>query len=168
MKINRPSLVFLVTEIVIALFILSTIAALPTTIATHFNGTGLPNGFMEKPAYLAFVLVLSIAMPVGVVGFIALALRMSQSRINIPNREFWLSPEHKQATLHYLYKHIAWLGTQLSLFMGFVHWAIVQANSVQPAQIPARLMLLGTGLMLASMGLWIGMLMMRFGRLPKA
>ncbi len=167
MNTNISIIVFLLVEILIATLIILTVGELPENIASHFNSTGTPNGFMSHDAYLGFILVMAIGIPALVVGSLPLLLRLSPGNINIPNREFWLAPERQQGTAQFLSAHIPWLGSLISLLVGYVHWLLIQANSVQPPRLPNSLLLPGVGLFLAGVAAWIVLLYVRFGRLPK-
>ena len=37
--------------------------------------------------------------------------RMMTSAINIPNRDYWLAPARREATLRYIEAHAYWLGS---------------------------------------------------------
>jgi len=168
MKINLSLLVFLITEIAVVTFILMTAGTLPDYVASHFNSAGVPNALMTKSAYLVFILVFAAGIPVFVVGFIAMALRIAPGSFNFPNRKLWLAPEHRQETIRFLDVHTPWLGSLLCLFMAYVHWTIMSANSVQPAQLSVTQLLAGLGVFLALTILWSTLLLVKFSRLPKA
>jgi len=48
MKTRLPISIFVLVEMVVATFILSTTVDLPENIASHSNGAGVPDGFMSK------------------------------------------------------------------------------------------------------------------------
>ena len=167
MKKHMPIKLFILVEISVVAFILATTGNLPENIASHFNGSGLPNGFMSQKGYLIFMLVFVLGIPSVVVGGISAALRIAQSSINIPNKNFWLAPERKQETIQYLTGHVAWLGCMFSIFIAYVHWLLIKANSVQPAQLSNSHLFLGIGALLLSIVLWGSLLSLKFMRVPK-
>jgi uncharacterized membrane protein len=168
MKKRLPILIFVLVEIVVAVFILSTAGDLPENIASHFNGAGMPNGFMSKAGYTQFMLLFAVGIPALVVCFISFVLRVASGTINIPNKEYWLSPENKSSTMQFFQGHIACLGVLIALFMAYIHWLLLKANSVQPPQLPNRIFFVGLGIFLAGMLLWGVWLILRFMRVPKA
>ncbi len=168
MKQHLPIAVFVLAEILVSIFIVSTVNALPENTASHFNGNGSPNGFMSQQGYLIFMLIFAVGIPTMIVGGITAALRSAPNYINIPNREFWLTPEKKQQTIQFLYDHIIWLGVMLAVFVGYIHWLILKANSVQPAHLSNGALLLGTGLFLVCVFSWCAMLFFKFRRIPRA
>lgn len=167
MKKHMPVKLFIVVEICVVAFILATTGSLPENIASHFNGSGLPNGFMSQKGYLIFMLAFVLGIPSVVVGGISVALRTAQSSINIPNKNFWLSAERKQETIEYLNGHIAWLGCIFAIFIAYVHWLLIKANSVQPAQLSSSHLFIGMGALLFSIVIWGSLLSVKFMRVPK-
>jgi hypothetical protein len=168
MKTNLSLLVFLVAEIAVVAFILVTAGALPELVASHFGGAGVPNALMTKTAYLVFMLVFSAGLPAFVIGFTALALRIAPGSFHFPNRKLWLSPQYREETIRYLDARTPWLGSLLCLFMGYVHWTIVNANSVLPVQLPVTRLFGGLVVFLALVLLWCTLVLMKFSRIPKA
>ena len=167
MKIYLPILLFVLVELIVVAFILSTTGMLPVEVASHFNGAGLPNGFMSREAYTQFILVFSVVIPVLVVFPISLAVRAASSNINIPNKDYWLSAENREGTIQFLTNHIMCLGILIATFMVYVHWLILKANSIQPPQLPNDLLFIGMGVFVASLLLWGIWLSVKFMRVPK-
>jgi uncharacterized membrane protein len=167
MKNYLSQALFMTIEVLVLVFILSTTSSLPENIATHFNGAGVPNGFMTQKGYVIFMLVFVVGIPAIIVSGISGALRSAQSSINIPNKEYWLAPERKQDTLQFLRSHISWLGSFIALFFAYIHWLLLKANSVQPVQLPNDLLFLGMGVFLATIVIWGAVLPVRFMRVPK-
>jgi hypothetical protein len=167
MKNNISMIVFIFVELFVVTYILSTTGALPENIASHFNGAGLPNGFMSQKGYLIFMLVFAVGIPSFVIGSMSIVLRKAQSKINIPNRDFWLAPERRQKTILFINNHISWLGSFIALFIAYVHWLLIKANSTQPVQLSNELLFIGMGVFLVVILVWGALLSLRFMRLPK-
>jgi uncharacterized membrane protein len=164
MKSYQSVLLFALAEIIVVTFILFTAQTLPANVASHFNGSGLPNGFMPRSAYTQFMLLFSVGIPMFVVFPIFLIVRTASSNINIPNKAYWLSAENKDSTMQFLISHVIGLGILIILFMAYVHWLILKANSVQPAQLPNNLLFIGMGVFLVSLLLWGAWLPVKFMR----
>ena len=104
-------------------------ADLPPVVASHFGVDGRPNGFMSKQVFLLFGL-----LPVGIaalIGFVvpratrALPVRL----INLPNREYWLAPERRDAALEYLGTFLEWVSAGMVVFFLFVYELVFRANA---------------------------------------
>ena len=68
---------------------------LPHVIASHFDVAGRPNGWMSREAfvgvYAGVVLLLTIVF--------STILFVPPSLLNLPNKEYWLAPERRAATV---------------------------------------------------------------------
>lgn len=167
MKPTFSLTVFVLTELLVTAFILLTTNQLPATIASHFNGAGAANGFMSHQGYLIFMLVFVIGIPVVTVASITFVISKSPDKINIPNKEYWLSPARQEASMGFLKSHLVWLGTGLAAFMGYMHWVLLQANAASPPRLPPELFIPGTIIFVVSVFVWAGWMIVRFLRIPR-
>src|SRR5947208_13832382 len=71
---------------------------LPDRVATHFGGTGHPNGWMTRTQYRNFTLGLGLGTPVFILAVFAIVERLRGVGLNIPNKAYWLEPDRQQAT----------------------------------------------------------------------
>jgi hypothetical protein len=60
---------------------------------------------------------------------------MPVSVINLPHKEFWLSPEWRDDTLSYIRVWSAWIGCALLAFLLFVMELVLRANLHTPPQL---------------------------------
>jgi hypothetical protein len=145
-----------------ATFIVATVSALPEQVASHFGVSNAPNGFMTRDGYLTFMLFLALALPVFLAAMIGLLPRLLPNLVNLPNRDYWLDPSRRDATLNALSAHGAWLGCLSALFVAAIHYVLLVANASSPPHLPGDLFrLLLTGFLVA-IALWIGTLYLRF------
>ena len=108
---------------------------LPLLVASHFGAAGIPNGFMTRASYTAFMLAFVIGLPVVLVLVSSYALKNAGARLNLPNRDYWLAPERAGVTVAFIRAGILWIGVLLITFLGYVHWLVVLANEIQPPQL---------------------------------
>ncbi len=167
MRTPPPIPAFILVEILVALFVLSTMGALPDTVASHFNAAGKPNGFMSQEEYTKFMLLFAVGIPALLVSALSLALRFASGMINIPNRAYWLSDQNRSSTVQFLKGHMAWFGTIISLFTAYVHWLLLKANSFQPPRLPLAPLFIGLGTFVGIELFWGIWLIVRFRRVPK-
>src|SRR5271156_6894280 len=74
-------------------------AALPDMVASHFGPSGTANGFMARASYVHFMLVLIVALPLSLGLLPGLLVGLPGVRINLPNRDYWLAPSRRAATI---------------------------------------------------------------------
>lgn len=138
--------------------------SLPERVATHFDLSGQPNGWMDRFTHLAFFGGFGLVLPLALVG-VCFALRFApDSSINIPNREFWLAPERRAKTISFVFQHSLWLACGTVAFVTGVHLLIVQANSQIPAQLPLAPILAWMGCLIVGIAVWAGLMLRHFKR----
>jgi len=87
--------------------------------------------------------------------------------INIPNRDYWLAPERRGLVVDSLRRQMQIFSAMLVVFLCFVHWEVVRANQSMPPMLDNRRFMLGMGLFMAALIVWIVSLRRQF-RLPAA
>ena len=138
---------------------------LPARIATHFGVDGLPNGFMTRGRYLAFMAAVAVGVPTLLSAIIGAAIHRSPGSLNIPHRDYWLAPPRREATVEYLVRHTAWLAAGIALFALALHFLLICSNALSPPRLEP-LDLWGTlAGALTGVALWVIILRARF-RLP--
>lgn len=154
-------------EIIVMAFIVSTSGSLPEMVASHFNGSGVPNGYMSKTFYIYFMIALTLTVPSIVAVSITFIRRFPDEKINLPNKKVWLDSKNRESTFAFLEAHALGMALLVSLFMGFVHWLVVKANTASPAHLSSEA--ITTGLLVFALVLvgWGIMLPVKFMRPPK-
>lgn len=147
-----------------ATFVWHTSASLPPVVASHFGSNGAADGFMPRDTYVAMMLVIAVGLPL-LIAFLpgALASRGGKN-LNIPHREYWLAPERRENTITFLRLHGQWFAAALALFLGHVHWLVVQANMLRPPQLSTFGMVAGLVAFFVFLGSWLVVLFARFRR----
>ena len=77
MKTYMPLSLFVLVEVIVVAFILTTVGVLPEYIASHFNGVGIPNGFMSHKGYTVFMLAFTVGIPSLILSSISFVLNFS-------------------------------------------------------------------------------------------
>ena len=158
--------VFLLVLVVAGAFVWLTSGGLPPVVASHFGPGGAANGFMDKGMYTAFMLAVVVAVPALIALSGQLVRVLPPQLINLPNRQYWLAPQRRAATLESLSSLSVRFAFALVVFLCFVHWLVVQANAVQPARLPEAPLFVGLALFGVATVLWLFALFRRFGRVP--
>ena len=109
---------------------------LPERLASHFNASGMPNGWMTKTQFIylyAVVLVPALAIEFWVPNRIA---NKPVSKLNLPNKEFWLAPERRTETFAFFDSFFAWYGCVFLFVMVFAMGLAMRANFDSPPHLP--------------------------------
>lgn len=72
---------------------------LPDQVARHFDGSGRPDAWGSKSSFLAVYLSTVALLDAVFLGIAWMLPRLPDSRISLPQKELWLSPEHRRRTL---------------------------------------------------------------------
>ena len=83
---------------------------LPDRLASHFNASGMPNGWMTKTQFMCLYAV--VLFPALAIGF-WVPNRIANkpvSKLNLPNKEFWLASDRRADTFAFFASFFAWYG----------------------------------------------------------
>jgi uncharacterized membrane protein len=136
---------------------------LPERIASHFGFDGKPDGWSTKQSFLVFygVEMGTSALLLGV----ALLFRfVPSSMLNIPNKDFWLSPQRRQETLASLFYSFLWFASATLLLLIDLADQMFDVNMGKADALPHSM--LSLGLYFAFVAIWAVSLIVRFARKP--
>jgi len=147
-----------------AAFIIATAGDLPAQVASHFGRSEEPNAWTPRDTYVAVMVGAATLLPLFLVTPITWLPRNFPGAVNIPNRDYWLAPEHRKRSLAAL-ADFGWaFGCLLTLFIVGVHWVVVAANASVPPQLPDRPFHGLIAGFIAAMCIWTVTLCLRFRR----
>jgi len=96
--VKLPVLLFFILIIITIVQIVYYYFKLPPSVASHFNIDGRPDKWISKNAFAAIHVAL-IAFVSGIFCSAGLLLRkIPPSLLNLPNKDYWLEPQRKEAT----------------------------------------------------------------------
>lgn len=161
-----PYLILLVLVVAYTFYILQTRTQLPDRVATHFDALGVANGWMTRDVLISSALKMGLGLPLVMAGVFSL-LRIVPTRfINIPHREYWLSPENSTATVDWIARGGIWIACLLVAFMGFVHHAVVTANRLPQPKFDNAPVLLVACVFVGCVLFFIIRMLVRFSKPP--
>jgi uncharacterized membrane protein len=167
MQSRLPKLLFLLLTAYAAVHFSAYYSQLPEVVASHFDAHGVANGWQTKSAFFAVfvgVTVLAVVVGFGVPRIIAV---VPTPLINLPNKRYWLAPEHLAETLEFLNTYFAWFSCAVFLIMILTFEYAVQSN-LHPDDPPdiSRMWYVLAGF-IAFAVVWIARLLTRFVRVPQ-
>jgi len=127
------------------IFIAGSTSLLPERVATHFGGGGEANGWMSRTTDLAFLGGLGVGLPLFFIVLSLLTGLVPARFVNLPHREYWLSPERREQTRAYVSRQMIWMGCLMVLFLAGIHYLTILANRATPPHLPTGLFLALTG-----------------------
>ena len=120
--------IFSVLIITVVLQIIYYVPQAPNIVASHFDGLGAPNGWSSKAVFFGVYIAVIL---LNVLIFIVLPKWFVKSHgigLKIPNREYWLEPNRREAAIQYYRKHFLIFGIANTLFAMVVIQLVIQAN----------------------------------------
>jgi uncharacterized membrane protein len=135
---------------------------LPARVASHFGASGAANGWMTKQAF--FAVYAAIVVVCALVGFLAPRRieKTSPARINLPNKDYWLAPERREATFAYFRTSFAWYACAFLFMLVLAMGLAIQANFASPPRMAGGSALTLVGAFILFNLLWVLSLFRRF------
>ncbi|HTP69265.1 MAG TPA: DUF1648 domain-containing protein [Dongiaceae bacterium] len=123
-----PKLVYFLMLVLGLLQWVRVYAQLPPVMAAHFAANGVPNGF--QPKELFFILMFVIVGLSAFVAFVVPSILSSKppERLNLPNKSYWLAPEHRQDTFRFFRAQMAWFGCAILFVLLYGTSLAIKAN----------------------------------------
>lgn len=113
---------------------------LPAVMATHFDGNGVPDGWMTKGSFFTLEFALMCVICVEFLGLPWMIERMPDQWINLPNKSYWLAPERRAFAFEKLRTYFQWFSIALlAIFISvnqLVYCANVTGKNFEPAIWP--------------------------------
>jgi uncharacterized membrane protein len=162
--LRTPAIVLAAFCAGLLIYLACSVPLLPERVATHFGVGGEPNGWMNRSTHLIFVGAVGVGLPLLSI-VIALVIRLIPARfVNLPHREYWLSPERRSQTCIYVSQQMLWLGCLEVLFFAGIQYLTIQANSTTPTHLPMDMFLTMVGGFLVAVALWIIVFIRHFAK----
>ncbi len=140
---------------------------LPTHVASHFDSAGVARGFMARSDYLLFMLAMTLGVPLLIAATTALLPRLVPvDKLRLPNRDYWLAPERRDATLAGLTTSGLGMASIVAAFLIALHLLVIAANRQTPPRLDSTLIWLLVGALLVTTVGWQFLRWRRF-RLPR-
>ena len=134
---------------------------LPATLATHFARGGAPNGYMHKDSFILFYLGFMFFMP-GVFFAVGSLVEKFPLLVNLPNKDYWLAPARREASIRSLVHAVRLLGLMTGLFLIAVEQLIINANMLKPPRLDEQGTWVFMGVFVFSIISFLGWTLMRF------
>lgn len=140
----------------LAVLLVATLGNLPPVVASHFGGSGTPNGWSTRTGYATLMIIVGALLPFGVVAMVAALTSGGPELLNIPSRSYWRRPEHAAEAVRLVRAYVWWLGCIMAGTALAIHWLVLQANAFQPPRLSTPAILAVLGGVLGAVALWIG------------
>ncbi len=110
---------------------------LPDPIASHFDGAGQANGWSSKSEFLTSNLLLVVGMTAMFLSVGWLVSKVPAAWVNLPNKDYWLAPKRRAATLDAMGQQMEWLAAATLVLLLGINQLTIQANLQSTTALPA-------------------------------
>ena len=138
---------------------------LPEVVASHFNARGVANGWQTKSAFFTVFAGVSVIAALVGFGIPRIVTAIPVELINLPNKRYWLAPEHQAETQDFLKTYFAWFGCAMFLIIILTFDYAVQRNLHPEKADSGRMWYVLAGFLLFTL-VWTVRMIVRFTRVP--
>ena len=149
---------------VLAAYVWHSAQQLPLVVASHFGSGGAADGFMPRGMYIGFMLAIIVGVPLLLAVLPTLAAGSDGARLKIPDRDHWLAPERRRATLAFVALHGQCFAAVVAVFLAYVQGLVVRANQLTPPMLQQQRLVAALVVFFAILGVWLLVLYRRFRR----
>ncbi len=110
---------------------------LPAQVASHFDVAGRPNGWSSKSAYFALQAFIVLVVTICFAAFPAWLEGAPARLVNLPNKDYWLAPERRAATMARVASALTWFGCAGLVFIILVTSLVIDFNLGRERALPA-------------------------------
>jgi uncharacterized membrane protein len=139
---------------------------MPSRMASHFAADGRANGWQSREGF--FLVMLLVTGLSGVVGSLVprQIAAQSNSRINLPNKSYWLAPERRAETFRFLSTMMAWFSCGLLFVVISGTFLALRANLSEDGRFQSEAMLAVLAAFLLFVALWFLRMFRHFRQVP--
>lgn len=137
-----PWFAFALALLLAIFYISNTVSSLPPMVASHFDGAGYPTAHMTRAFYTEFVFGMGVGFPIAMVALLSV-IYSKAGDMKLPNRDYWLAPEHIAQTRALLVSHAVWFGCLIVAMVCYMHWLILTAYRSAPPHLSNQLVMGG-------------------------
>jgi len=161
-----PKLIFVLLVLYAAIHFSYYYPQLPPVVASHFGAHGEANGWQPKAAFFQVFVAVSVLAAVIGFGVPRIISVIPAQLINLPNKRYWLAPEHLAETTESLKTYFAWFACAIYLIMILTFDYAVQSNlHPENPPSPARMWYALAGFLIFTT-VWTISMLAKFLRLP--
>jgi uncharacterized membrane protein len=162
-----PKLIYALLAAVGLLYFSFLYPQLPDPMASHFNASGAATAWMPKSGF--FILIAVVTLAAAVLAFLVpkSMAKLSNDKVNLPNKDYWLAPERRAETMQYLGTQMGWFGCALLALLLCGLYIAVEANFRPDHHFDSGSFYMLLGAFLAFIIVWLVRLLSHFARVPE-
>jgi uncharacterized membrane protein len=161
-----PKLVYGLLAAVGLLYFSFLYSQLPDPMASHFNASGAATAWMPKSGFFILIVVVTLAAGVPIYLVPRSMAKLPNDKINLANKEYWLAPRRRDATIEYMGIQMGWFGCALLALLFCALYNAVAANLRPVHHFNSGSFYIALGAFFVFTLFWLGRLLSHFARVP--
>ena len=117
-------------------FVALTLPSLPQQMAVRFNVHGQADNWWDRRAYLAFLVLLGVLLPLGIIGLVAQLGATRPEALNLPGKDYWFAPGRRAEGVRIVQELMWWFACLMIALVIGMHGTIVAAHASVPPRLP--------------------------------
>jgi serine/threonine-protein kinase len=135
-SLRRPAVLLAALATVAVMQLAWAYSYLPPMVASHFDGAGRPDGWMQREVFVAFQAGLIAIMLLSFVGLPRWLARLPTRWYSLPHRDHWLAPERRAQTLARIQRQMMWLACAIVAMILTITQVVIQVNLTPEPVLP--------------------------------
>lgn len=135
---NRAAGIFISLLLLHWIYWAHSYVALPDPLAIKFDASGAANYWVSPTQYLLIQVLISLVSPIIVLLLLHLSNHFPSMLLNIHRSQYWLAMENRAQMRAIVSRYAFSLAGLMVMFGTAIHFAILKANSIEPAFFPSR------------------------------
>ncbi len=164
MRAERVAFAAYVTAL--TLFLVSAVVldnGLPDRVATHFDFSGQPTGYMGRDTHTVMISLLGLCLS-GAITAVAYSLRHRPGVLNVPRQDYWNTPQHFPRAARLVLALTLWFNVITLAWLAAINALVALANRSEPAQLDTALAALFSACYVLGILAWIVLVYVTFQR----
>lgn len=137
---------------------------LPSRVASHFDAAGNANGWSSRGSFVVQHVGISTLITFVFAGIAMWLQRIPVSMVNLPNREHWLAPERREASMRWIERHLLWFAAAMMALLQLVFAFTYRSNAAGSGRMAPHLMWPALGAILGVAAWFLVAIYRRFSR----
>jgi uncharacterized membrane protein len=163
---RQQRLIFVLLILAASLQIMHFYPLMPERMASHFDATGKPNGWIDRNGFVSIYALVVFLLCVIFILTPRLLFLLPDSMINLPNKAYWLAPERRMQTAAAMEQSLGTAGNATTALLICIFQMAFSANLEKDATLSSSAWLLMIAYVVFMTG-WMVRFVRSFSRIPR-
>lgn len=111
---------------------------LPDVIASHFDASGIANGWVSRQVFFLIHIGIQAAMATLLLGLARYSYKLPDAMFSMPHKDYWLHPSRRATTLRTNADLLILISGITAIFLAALFQIICQINAAGESELPMQ------------------------------